>query len=227
MIRNALLSALSIALSIVTSTAAAQSAHVHGEGRVNIAIDGNRIFMALEFPGADIVGFEHEVRSSDEKAAVVRAMALLSDPMQLLRFETDASCEVRAANAKAEGEHEEHEGKEHAGHDEHDEHESEEHAEHDEHDEHETEEHAGHDEHDEHETEEHAGHDEHEDEEAHGTFVAEYEFECANISSLDFIEFIYFSLFNNAQSLDIVLIDGKGQRRTEIDRANPILQLKE
>ena len=196
MIRNALFSALSIALSIVTSTAAAQSAHVHGEGRINIAIDGNRIFMALESPGADIVGFEYEARSSDEKAAVARAIEQLGDPMQLLRFEADASCQVRAANAKAEGEHEEHEGEEHA-------------------------------EHDEHETEEHAGHDEHEDEEAHDTFVAEYEFECANIGALGFIEFIYFSLFNNAHSLDIVLIDDNGQRRTEIDRANPVLRLKE
>ncbi len=185
MIRNALLSGLSIALSIVMSTAIAQSAHVHGEGQGNIAIDGNRIFMALEFPGADIVGFEHEARSSDEKAAVARAIAQLGDPLQLLRFEADADCQVRTANAATEGEHEEHEG------------------------------------------EEHAEHDQHEDEEAHGTFVAEYEFECANIGALGFIEFIYFSLFNNAHSLDIVLIDDNGQRRSEIDRANPVLQLKE
>jgi len=185
MFRTALLSGLSIALSIVTSTAVAQSAHVHGEGRVNIAIDGNRIFMALEVPGADIVGFEHEVRSSDEKAAVVRAIAQLGDPMQLLRFEADAGCEFRTANVAIKGEHEEHEG------------------------------------------EEPAEHDQHEDEEAHGTFVAEYEFECASIGALGFIEFIYFSLFNNAHSLDIVLIDGNGQYRTEIDRANPVLRLKE
>ena len=194
--RNALLSVLSIALSIVTSTAAAQSAHVHGEGRVNIAIDGNRIYMALEFPGADIVGFEHEARSSEEKAAVVKAIAQLSDPMQLLRFEADADCVFRTANAATKGEHEEHEGEEHAEHEEHEEHEGEDHA-------------------------------EQEDKEAHGTFVAEYEFECANISALGLIDFIYFSLFNNAHSLDIVLIDGNGQRRTEIDRANPVLQLKE
>lgn len=174
MIRNSLLSGLSIALSIVTSTAAAQSAHVHGEGRVNIAIDGNHIFMALEFPGTDIVGFEHEVRSSDEKAAVSRAIAQLGDPMQLLHFEADADCELRTVNAATQGEHEEPEG-----------------------------------------------------EETHGTFVAEYEFECANIEALGFIEFIYFRLFKNAHSLDIVLIDGNGQRHTEIDRDNPVLRLKE
>ena len=188
MIRNTLLSGLSIALSVVTSTAVAQSAHVHGEGKVNIAIDGQRIFMALEIPGVDIVGFEHEARTSDEKAAVARALTLLGDPMQLLRFEADAACELRNANAA--GEHEAHE-----------------------------EEHA--------EGEEHAEHEQHEDEEAHGTFVAEYEFECVNMGALGFIEFMYFSRFDNAHSLDIVLIDGKGQRRTAIDRASPVLRLKE
>ncbi|MCP4010491.1 MAG: DUF2796 domain-containing protein [Proteobacteria bacterium] len=190
--RYGLLSGLSVAISIATSMAAAQSAHVHGEGRVNIAIDGNNIFMALESPGADIVGFEHEARTSDEKAAVNQALAKLGDPMLLMRFTADASCEVRRASSEIEGEHDEHEGEEHS-------------------------------EHDEHEDEEHA---EHEGEEEHGAFVAEYEFECAHIGALDFIEFTYFSQFSNSQSLDIVLIDGSGQRREEIDRANPMLQLK-
>ncbi len=205
MIRKALLSGLTVALSIATSAVTAQTAHVHGKGRVNIAIDGNRIYMELESPGADIVGFEHEAHSSEEKTAVARAIAKLGDPMQLLSFEADAGCEVRASNAKIEGERED-EG----------------HAEHDEHDEHEAEENAEHDEHDEHEAEEHAEHD---DEEAHGAFVAEYEFECVDIGALGFIEFTYFSQFDNAQSLDIVLIDGSGQRSTEIDRTSPVLQL--
>jgi hypothetical protein len=151
---------------------AAQSAHVHGEGQVNIAIDGKRIFMALESPGADIVGFEYEARSSDEKVAVKQAIAQLGDPMLLVRFEADAGCAVRQADAGIEGEHDEHKG-----------------------------------------------------EEAHGAFVAQYEFECDDIGSLDTIEFTYFSQFSNAQSLDIVLIDSRGQRRVEINRANPVLQL--
>jgi hypothetical protein len=167
-------------------TVAAQSAHVHGEGQVNIAIDGNRIFMALESPGADIVGFEYEARSSDEKAAVKQAIAQLGDPMLLVLFEADAGCAVRQAKAGIEGEHDEHE---------------------------------------EHEGEVQAEHDEHKGEEAHGAFVAQYEFECADIGALGSIEFTYFSQFSNAQSLDIVLIDSRGQRRVEIDRANPVLQL--
>lgn len=181
MIRYGLFSGLAVAISIATSMAAAQSAHVHGEGRVNIAIDGNHISMQLESPGADIVGFEHEARTSDEKAAITRAIAQLSDPMLLIGFEADAGCEVQRASAEIEGEHEEEKQEEH---------------------------------------------DQHENEEAHGAFAAEYEFECADISALGHIEFTYFSQFGNAQSLDIVLIDGSGQRSEEIDRANPVLQLK-
>lgn len=206
MIRNLLLSSLSVALAIVASTVTAQSVHVHGEGRLNIAIDGNRIFMELKSPGADIVGFEHEARSNGEKAAVNQALAQLGDPMLLMRFEADADCEVRRASAEVEGESDEHEDEEHAGHEEH---EGEEHAEHDEH-----------------EGEEQAEHDEHKGEEAHGAFVAEYEFECADIGALGFIEFTFFSHFGNAQSLGIVLIDGGGQRSAEVDRANTVLQLK-
>ena len=194
MLRYLLLSGLAVAISMSAPTVAAQSAHVHGEGQINIAIDGNRIFMALESPGADIVGFEYEARSSDEKTAVTRAIAQLSDPMLLVRFEANAGCAVRQANAGIEGEHDEHEEDEHAGHDEHDD-------------------------------EGHEQHDEHKGEEAHGAFVAQYEFECTNIGALGSIEFTYFSQFSNAQSLDIVLIDSRGQRRVEIDRANPVLQL--
>lgn len=189
MFRCLLLSGLTVAISMSAQTVAAQSAHVHGEGQVNIAIDGNRIFMALESPGADIVGFEYEARSSDEKAAVKQAIAQLGDPMLLVLFEADAGCAVRQAKAGIEGEHDEH------------------------------------DEHEEHEGEVQAEHDEHKGEEAHGAFVAQYEFECADIGALGSIEFTYFSQFSNAQSLDIVLIDSRGQRRVEIDRANPVLQL--
>ena len=196
MFRCLLLSGLSVAISMSAQTVAAQSAHVHGEGQVNIAIDGNRIFMALESPGADIVGFEYEARSSDEKAAVKQAIAQLSDPMLLVRFEADAGCAVRQANAGIEGEGE------------HDEHEEDKHSEHDEH-----------------EDEAQAEHDEHKGEEAHGAFVAQYEFECADISALGSIEFTYFNQFSNAQSLAIVLIDGNGQRRVEINRVIPVLQL--
>ena len=47
-------------------------AHAHGHGKVNIAIEGQRLSIELEAPGADIVGFEHEAKTAAEKAAVKR-----------------------------------------------------------------------------------------------------------------------------------------------------------
>ena len=175
------------AMICASSVAASQAVHVHGQGRINIAIEGDRLFMELESPGADIVGFEHAASSAGEKAMVAAAIEQLDDPMQLLRFDPAAACEVRQASASLEGYEDEHE------------------------------------EHDEQETR--AGHDEHADQEAHGSFIAEYEFACADMNELEFIEFRYFDRFVNAQSLEVVLIDGRGQRRLEVERTDPVLRL--
>ena len=204
------------------ASAAAQSTHVHGQGQVSMAIDQNLISMTLESPGADIIGFEHEARTAEEKTAVAEALKQLSDPMFVIQLPGSASCKVIQASSEVASEngdeghadHEEHE--EHADHDDHDDHED--HEKHGDHDEHEG--HADHEEH-----EEHADHEKHENE-AHGSFIAEYQLECATIAAIDSIKFVYFDHFRNAQSLMVVLIDKNGQHRHEISRDNPILYLK-
>ena len=90
-------------------------------------------------------------------------------------------------------------------------------------------EHDEHDEHDEHEHSEHesgkATTEHNQTTENHGAFVAEYEIQCADIEALHSIEFTYFAGFPNARSLDIVLITDTQQRRQDIDRSNPVLNL--
>jgi len=189
------------------ASATAQSTHVHGQGQVSMAIDQNLLSMTLESPGADIIGFEHEARTAEEKAAVREALKQLSDPMFVIQLPESASCKVIQASSEVASENGD-EG--HADHEEH-----EEHADHDDHEKHED--------HDDHE--EHADHDEHEDE-AHGSFIAEYQLACANIAVIDFIKFVYFDHFRNAQSLMVVLIDKNGQHRHEINRDIPILFLE-
>jgi len=44
-------------------------AHEHGRGTLNIALEGTRLSMELEAPGADIVGFEHRAKTKKQKAA--------------------------------------------------------------------------------------------------------------------------------------------------------------
>jgi hypothetical protein len=136
----ALLAAAAATLSI---PAVAQEAHrelgphVHGHGTLNIAIENKRVSMELEVPGMDIVGFEHEAESKEQKAAVSRATAQLRKALSVFKLPSAAGCKVAEADvkihkeehedhdehaeAKADGEQtakKEHEHEEHGGHNE-------------------------------------------------------------------------------------------------------------
>ena len=191
---------LVIAMVIATPAATAQSVHVHGRGQVDIAIEDDRVYLALASPGADIVGFEHAPRNAAQKAAVAAALDKFGDPAKLLRFTPAANCRLirAAAELETDDDHEKH-GADEDGHKHEHEHE--------------------------HEHESHQQDEDHVSEKSHGAFVAEYEFACSQIDALAAIEFTYFAHFGNAQALEIVLIDGRGQRREEISRADPVLRL--
>lgn len=66
--------------------------HEHGHGKLNIAIEGNRVSMELEVPGADIVGFEHEASTADQKAAVEKAKATLGDALAVFKLPAGVGC---------------------------------------------------------------------------------------------------------------------------------------
>ncbi len=87
-------------------------AHVHGQGRLNIAIEDKTVSIALEVPGADIVGFEHEATTSEQKAAIEKAKAKLADGLSLFTPAAAADCTQTSAKVSVEAEHEdEHDAK--------------------------------------------------------------------------------------------------------------------
>ena len=188
-------------------------AHEHGVGSLGIAIDGTSILMELRAPGADIVGFEYEATTDEDKAAITTATTLLSDPAALFGLPSDAGCSAAKAEAHLEGN--EHDHDEHGHDDEHEEHvDSEEHDDHD----HDDEKHDGHD-HDEHDHDEEAG-------ESHTEFYAEYEFSCTNMDALTNISFPYFEQFPNALELEVQVITTKGAMAYEVERDEPELVLE-
>jgi hypothetical protein len=75
-------------------------AHEHGHGQLDIAIEGRQVSMALDVPAADIVGFEHEAKTKDQKAKVAAAKKTLADPLKVFAVPADAGCKL--ANAKVE-----------------------------------------------------------------------------------------------------------------------------
>jgi hypothetical protein len=63
-------------------------------------VEGNKISMELEVPGVDIVGFEHEAKTRDDKTTLEKAKQKLSAPVALFKFPAAAGCRLPAAGRK-------------------------------------------------------------------------------------------------------------------------------
>ena len=88
--------------------------HVHGHGNLNIAVENKRVSMELEVPGMDIVGFEHDATTDDQKVAMEKAKAQLAQPLAVFRLPAAAGCTVADAKVELQAEHR------HDGDDDHD-----------------------------------------------------------------------------------------------------------
>ena len=69
-------------------------------GTLNIAIEGARLTMELEAPGADIVGFEHKAKTEQQKAAVEKAKQQLAEPQALFKLPAAAGCVLKEAKRR-------------------------------------------------------------------------------------------------------------------------------
>ena len=74
-----------------------RDAHVHGHGRLNVAVEGAQVDIELMVPGADIVGFEHRPRTAAQKASARKAAATLRSGDKMFVFPTGAKCKLMAA----------------------------------------------------------------------------------------------------------------------------------
>ena len=167
------------------------SAHVHGHVELNIAQDGKELLMEISAPGADVVGFEHAPKTSEQKHQLENAITTLKDVNNLFAFPASAGCvalnQSDAHTLEGGDDHDKHDHDEHKHHDEHD------------HDKHDHDEHKHHDEHD---------HDEHS---GHGEFNIEYSYTCSNISALKNIETQWFKHFSNTKSITVNWLSPDGK----------------
>ena len=89
-------------------------AHAHGVAALNLVLEGDEVYMELDSPAANIVGFEHEPSSEVEHAALSKAVAVLSGD-QLFRFNKEADCQMEKAMVKTAWNEEEHDDHEEEG----------------------------------------------------------------------------------------------------------------
>lgn len=82
--------------------------HQHGHGTLNIAVEANTIKMELEVPGDDIVGFEHDPGTPEQKATLEKAKATLADPLSLFKIPGSSKCAITEAKVAIQEEHHDH-----------------------------------------------------------------------------------------------------------------------
>lgn len=80
-------------------------AHQHGHGRMSLAIEGDKVEIELRVPGMDIVGFEHEAATAEQKAAVEAARGKLVTASTVVRLPEAASCKQIGGEVDMAGEH--------------------------------------------------------------------------------------------------------------------------
>ncbi|EJN20140.1 MULTISPECIES: DUF2796 domain-containing protein [Pseudomonas] len=70
------------------------SAHEHGVGRLNAALDGQTLELELESPAMNLVGFEHAATTDADKAKVAAVRTQLEKPLVLFNLPKAAGCVV-------------------------------------------------------------------------------------------------------------------------------------
>lgn len=156
-------------------------AHVHGHGKLNIAVEGKKVSLDLDVPGVDIMGTESFANAEAKAAALKEAQTRFADPLKVFVVPAGAGCKV--AENKVEFESEDH--KDGAA----------------------------------------AGGGQPPETGAHADISAEFELTCENPAALTGIDFKYFEVFKNADSLDVAIVTSKGQTSAEVSRASPRLDL--
>ena len=180
-------------------------AHEHGVAHMNVALDGNDIFIEFISPAANIVGFEHHPRTAKQKSAVSEAVQTLkaADNLFALSSGADVKLVKSVVHTDIEDDHKHDSGEPHSsGHGDkarkvhHEENAA----------------HQG----------EHHDEDEHEQ---HSEFKAEYHFECSKPNNLKQIDVLLFSVFPGIEQIEVQLLTGARQTAMELTAGNSQIKI--
>ena len=81
------------------------NAHEHGSATLNIAVDGDSLFLEFESPAVNIVGFEHAAETDQQTTAIKQAIDKLQNFDAVLLLPDTAECHLITASADWISEH--------------------------------------------------------------------------------------------------------------------------
>ena len=196
------LAASTLAAPVFAQDTREMDAHVHGVSTAEIAVEHGKVEINIHAPGMDIVGFEYEATSAEDKDAVEAAIRTMLMPENMVALPEAVGCRLTEVLAHL-----------HGGDHDHDD--ADAHMEED------------HDHDDDHEHEDHAEGDDHDADEAqHSEFHVSYAFACDDEDELTTISFPFFDQFGNAQEIEAQYVTDAGAGSAEITRDAPELTLE-
>ncbi len=184
--------AIMIAIALSRTWAGEQrhhDAHVHGIAHLNVAVEGTSIHLEFTSPAANIVGFEHQPRTPEQKDGVRKAKGKLEDGSKLFIPSPEAQCRLSKSSVKTDIEHD-------TDHDEDADHEKE---------------------HDHKKDAHHEKEHEHEEEHArHSEFHSEYQFVCKNPGKLSQMDVMLIQSFPGIEHIEVQLLTETKQTAQEL-----------
>ncbi|WP_375173937.1 DUF2796 domain-containing protein [Pseudooceanicola sp.] len=201
------LAASTLATPVFAQDTREMDAHVHGVSTAEIAVEHGKVEINIHAPGMDIVGFEYEATSAEDKDAVEAAIRTMLMPENVVALPEAAGCRLTEVLAHL-----------HGGDRDHDDSDAHMDGDHD---------HEDHAEGDDHDHEDHAADDhDHSDEARHSEFHVSYAFACEDEDALTTISFPFFTQFANAQEIEAQYVTETGAGQAEITRDEPELTLE-
>lgn len=167
-------------------------AHVHGVAQMNLAVDGENVFLELASPAMNIVGFEHQPSTAAQRNAVLEAAARLEEGGSLFAFSKEAACTL--VSASIDSALLDHGDDEYARGDSDEKHHDDEASD---------------------EKHHHAAAESHGAEE-HSEFEASYQFTCASPKKLKALEVYLFTVFPGFEQIDTQILTASGQTGAKI-----------
>jgi ABC-type Zn2+ transport system substrate-binding protein/surface adhesin len=161
---------------------------------MNVAFEGNNLYIELSSPAANIVGFEHHPRTQEQKAAVKKAIETLEAGEKLFALPDSTCGKLVKTNVQTDVENDsDHEpGQPHA------------------------QDHAESGKEAEVEKHQHGEHHEGDDHERHSEFKAEYHFVCKTPQKLKLIEVNLFRVFPGIEHIEVQLLTDTKQSALEL-----------
>ena len=186
---------ISMGVSSTESEHREHDAHEHGQGLLNVVAEGDELAIEFRMPAANVVGFEHEPSTDEQRHAVEEALAMFRRAEALFTPSEGAGCRIETVEVKLAGiEH--HEGEEEGHHEDHAE--------------------EGHD--------DSAEHNEHA-EETHSELHGEYHFHCESPEKLEQLQVHLFDHLQDAEAIEAQVVTATVQTAVELHPSEAVVEL--